>query len=482
MSIIFRLKYNLGLISTADQLDTKWEKLIKMRDDLLQMEGSDFLKQYVELKELTDSESFKHHKHEIENLRYAGSKEQRLISEYRDLARSGSIKNYLKVSVSENLKRFNRIQGGSELKRYLELHKEIESPEFKKRKASLNEKHYRESPDYNVHKEYVQSGKSNDIRFWNKFRHSTSFLNYGKTSGSRELLRYEELKEMTAEPTFLRQVAYLKDGKRFLKSEEYKSIQQFKELDKSRFMSEYRKLKKNKALDFFDTWEIVLDENFTERDLDTKKWQPENWLGYRLSGASFSQEGEKQSFHGLKNIQIKNNTLTLLARKEKVAGKVWNSSVGLIPKEHDYTSSILNTADFFRMREGVVEAKVRFKKDATIVSSFSLTGEKPFPQIDLFRSNKRGVGMGIVEKFGDKSEKYLNLSGLNDGHFHIYRLEIFGDQLVWKINGYEVFRNTLRVKEPLFFNLLTSLHGKVNEQQLPHQFEVDWIRGFALKG
>lgn len=481
MSITFRLKYNLGLISTADQLDSKWEKLTRMRDDLQKMEESDFLKQFTELKELVESESFRHQKQEIENLRFEGSKEHRLIAEYKDLAGSGSVKNYLKVSVSENLKKFNRILAGADLKRYHELHGEIETPEFKKRKAGHSEKNYRNTQDYNVYKEFIQLGKSKDIRFWNKFRHSAGYLNFEKTTGSRELHRYEELKELTVDPSFLQQVAYLKDRKRFLRSEEYKKIQQFKELDKSSFMSEYRKLKANKALGFFDTWDIVLDENFKENELDTRRWQPENWWGYKLSGTSFSQEGEKQSFHGLKNIQIKNNTLTLLARKEKVTGKVWNPSAGIIPKEHDYTSSILNTAEFFRMQEGVIEAKVRFRKDSTIVSSFSLTGEKPFPQIDLFRSNKGGVGMGVIEKPGDKSGKYLNLKGLNDGRFHVYRLEISGDQLVWKINNHEVYRNTLRVKEPLFFNLLTSLHGKVNEQLLPHQFEIDWIRGFALK-
>jgi beta-glucanase (GH16 family) len=236
-----------------------------------------------------------------------------------------------------------------------------------------------------------------------------------------------------------------------------------------------------KALEFFDKWDIVLDENFTEKELNTERWQPENWWGFKMTGSSFSQEGEMQSFHGVRNIEIRNNRLSLLARKEKVMGKVWNPGVGLVPRQHDYSSSILNTADSFRIREGVIEAKVRFKKDSTIISAFSLTGEKPFPQIDLFRSNKEGVGMGILEKHHHHSDKYLNLKGLKDDHFHIYRLEVFNNELVWKINDHEVFRSSLTIREPMFFNLLTSLHGKVNEQLLPHQFEIDWIRCFALK-
>jgi beta-glucanase (GH16 family) len=183
----------------------------------------------------------------------------------------------------------------------------------------------------------------------------------------------------------------------------------------------------------------------------------------------------------MKNIEISNDSLSILAKKEKTDGKVWNPTLGLMPKQFDYSSTILNSASSFRMREGVVEAKVRFKKDASITSAFSLTSEKPFPQIDLFRSTKKGVGMGILEKQGDGSSKYVKLSGLNDERHHIFRLESFNDQLVWKINGTEVFRTSTFLKEPLFFHLLTSLHGEVNEHILPHRFEVHWIRCYSKK-
>jgi hypothetical protein len=160
---------------------------------------------------------------------------------------------------------------------------------------------------------------------------------------------------------------------------------------------------------------------------------------------------------------------------------VWNPSVGLMPKQFDYSSAIINSANYYRIREGVVSAKVRFRKDPSITSAFVLTGEKPFPQIDLFRSTKNGIGMGILEKPGTSSGKYHHLKGLNDSHFHIFRLEYFNNELVWKVNGVEIYRNTCTLKEPLFFSLLTSLHGAVSEHILPHRFEVDWIRCLTLK-
>jgi hypothetical protein len=337
------------------------------------------------------------------------------------------------------------------------------------------------TPDYVVFMEYNELKKDPDIRFWHKFTQSDRYKSYLRTLESNELERLNELSKLTCTDDFNSRVAYLKDKKRFLKSDEYKNVLSFNELDKSKFMAEYRKLKKARELDFFEKWEIVLDENFDGNELNSKLWQPENWWGSKLADMSFSQESEMQSFQGMRNIHINNHTLSLVAKKEKSNGKAWSPSIGLIPKQYEYSSSIINSADSFRIREGVLETKVRFKKDPTIISSFSLTGEKPFPQIDLFRSTKNGVGMGILEKQESVTSKYCKLSALNDQNYHIFRLELFKDQLVWKINGYEVFRESFTVHEPLFFHLLTSLHGEVNEHLLPHKFEVEWIRCFSAK-
>lgn len=466
------------MIPSADQLDAKWENLIKMRDDLSQMENSIELKKYMDLKNLLDSSSFQHKKREIENLQYSGSEEENLTLEYRKLSRSFAIKNYLKISSSPRLDRFQEILKGSDLKTFLELQKEVASLEFQNRKDALRKKDFVKTEDYGVFKKYNLLRKSDNIRFWHKFGQSENYHAYLKTIGSDDLKRWEELKALTATDDFVNKISYLKDKNRFKKSEEYQRILAFNELDKGKFMADYRKLKKAKELDFFEKWNIVLDENFSYKELNTKQWQPENWLGARMTGISFSQDNEVQCFNGLKNIQLTNNTLSLWARKEKASGKIWSPSIGFLPKNFEYTSSILNSAEFFRFKEGVIEVKARFKTDPTITSAFSLTGEHPFPQIDLFRSNRNGVGLGVVEKSGHSS-KYKKISGLNDSHFHVFRLEIYEGMLIWKINGCEVFRSTSYINEPMFINLLTSLHGNVNEHLLPHRFEVDWIRCFA---
>ncbi|MCK9638418.1 MAG: glycoside hydrolase family 16 protein [Prolixibacteraceae bacterium] len=481
MSIPFRLKCALGLLPSADQLDAKWEKLIKMRDDLNEMERSEELKQFKDLKNLIESSDFQHKKRKMESLQFAGSHEDKLLKEYKTLAGSYAIKNYHKILDSDRLVRFQNILSGPALKRFVELQKVVESVEFGSRRAALKKKEFIKTPDYHILKEFNQLRKSGDIIFWRKFSRSERYLTYLKTIESKDLKRFGELKIFTTTKEFNDKIAYLKDKKRFLKSEQYKDVLTFNAIDKGKFMADYRKLKRAKELDFFEKWEIAFEANFTEKKLDNKYWQPENWIAFRTAGKSFSQKDEMQGFNGEKNIELNNKTLSIWAKKEKIQGTVWDPSVGLLPKQYEYTSAILNSAASFRLKDGIIETKARFKKDPSITSAFTLTGESTFPQVDLFRSGKNGVGMGVIEHHGGKSSKYVHLGGLNDDHYHIFRLEILGNHFVWKINGSEVHSSTVSMKEPLFIHMLTTLHGEVNEHLLPHRFEVDWIRSFSKK-
>jgi beta-glucanase (GH16 family) len=175
--------------------------------------------------------------------------------------------------------------------------------------------------------------------------------------------------------------------------------------------------------------------------------------------------------------------LSIVTKAEKANGRVWDPMVGLIPKQFDYSSSILNTGKSFKIKEGVIEAKVKFSAIGAITSAFSLTGSNPFPQIDVFRSGQNCVGIGIIDR-ADKNgtKKLVQIKGLNFNNFHIFRLEIFGNELVWKINNHEVHREQLtKSAGELFLNFVGSLHQPVNGGSLPHYFEIDWVRCLRKK-
>ena len=172
----------------------------------------------------------------------------------------------------------------------------------------------------------------------------------------------------------------------------------------------------------------------------------------------------------------------ILTKREKVNGQVWNVSTGLIPKQFDYSSGIINSGDSFRIDEGVVEAKVKFNADQSVTNAFSLTGSVPMPQIDVFRSGKDSVAFGITDqKNKGLSKKYKRIYGLNFDQFHVFRLEMFNNRLIWKINGKQVHSEQFSHNGGMFLNFVSSLHETVNNNVIPHRFEIDWVRCYEKR-
>jgi beta-glucanase (GH16 family) len=471
MSTMFRLKYLLGFIPSAKKIDADWAELMKMHDELNALENSKEIKRCGELSLLVKSYDFQIQKKEIQNQNYQGSPEIQLINEFDKLGRSKSIREYFKLLKSDQLPRFHKAESSQELNRFHQLKKKIESAE-----TSLS----RKDPDY---KEYKQLSKDREVVFYTKFRNSYSYTNYVNTRKSYELERYEELKKITADPEFVNKVAWLKNKNRYASTDLYKQEAELKSLESSALMRKYLKLKTSSKLDFFKEWSVVFEDNFGKNAFDKSRWQPENYWGYKTIGKSFSQANEAQCYNGEKNISIDNNTLSILIKKERLKGQFWNAGTGLMPKEFEYSSGIINSAESFRFKEGIVEAKVKFLAVESLTSAFSLTGSNPMPQIDIFRSGKNCVGLGYTEKTaGGVIKKYKQIHGLDFSNYHIFSLEKKDHTLIWKINGIQAHQEYYDgADESLFLNFVTSLHEPVKSQLIPHRFQIDWVRCYEKK-
>ena len=478
------------------------------------------LARYHELEKIVHSPDFIHRRKETEALRYKGSPEHLKRQEYNTLNKSTRLKHYrvtleseeyhifLKLDAAEKNKSVNLEEEDKKVKTYRhflrskayqnllivekhdlpgkleELKNETSTPHFLEQEAFLiNRDRYTTTPDYLLLREFTTLSKSDDIRFYLKCTNSSLYANYKEIVHSAALARLQELRIAVADQEFKQRVEFLKNKKRFELTPEFKLEGELDELGRSKLITTYHQLKKRSELSFFDQWEIIMDENFSDHQLSTKLWEPENYWGSKIAGFSFSQAAELQAFNGLKNIEIKNQVLSIVTKAEKSEGKVWDPAFGLIPKEFEYSSAILNTGNSFKIKEGVVEAKVKFRAEGAITSALSLTGSRPFPQIDVFRSGSRRVGLGIIEQPANGGTKKLTqVKGLNFNNFHIYRLEISGDLLIWKINNHEVHREQFTQNpEGLFLNFVGTIHKPINAQTLPHHFEIDWVRCMQKK-
>ena len=453
-------------------------------------------------------------------MRYKGSPEHLKRQEYNILNKSARLKHYrntleseeyhqfLKIDAAEKGKAVNLQEEDKKVKIYrhflrskayqniLEVEKhdlpgkleqlriEINTPHFLEQEAFLMDKNrFATTPDYPIFVEYTGLSKSPDIKFYLKCFNSSDHANYKEIVLSAALSRLQELRLNVEDQEFKQRVEFLKNKKRYNLTAEFKLESELGELERSKLITTYHQLKKRKELSFFDQWEILLDENFSDHQLSTTLWEPENYWGSKIAGFSFSQTSELQAFNGLKNIEIKNQILSIVTKAEKSAGKVWDPAYGLIPKEFEYSSAILNTGNSFKFKEGVIEAKVKFRAEAAITSALSLTGSHPFPQIDVFRSGPKRVGLGVIEHPNNGGIKKLaQIKGLNFNDFHVFRLEISGDQLIWKINNHRVHRELFtQNSEELFLNFVGSIHKPISAQSLPHHFEIDWVRCLQKK-
>jgi len=593
MSFSFRLRYFLGLIPTAQKIDSAWAELFKMRDELHLIETSKELTRYNELNDLIQSNDFQAKKNDIINLNIIGSTENKLLTELANLEHLKQIKDYFRFIQSPDSKRLNKITGSADLVRYFELKKIVESPDFILRKKEVESLRYKDSPEFRkrndfnalqksarikryyaalysdqyrlflelektekgklddptkkkdpkfkIYRKYLNSStykniktveelglpakleqlkqetntksflehesylknaarfettpdfvpfneftrlsKNSEIIFYLKCIKSSIYINHQQMVSSKELARLFVLRAEVENPEFKQRVAFLKNKKRYNTTREHATEKEFNKLENSKLINSYFQLKKRPELTFFDQWEIVMEDNFTEHQLATTLWEPENYWGSKMAGFSFSQANELQSYNGIKNVVIRNKVLSIVTKAEKTEGKVWDPTIGLLPKKFEFSSGILNTGNSFRFKEGVVEAKVKFRANKAITSAFSLTGNQPFPQIDIFRSGNNSVGLGIINQPGKGSvKKLVQIKGLNYNNFHIFRFEIFGNLAIWKINNYEVHREQVsKNMGELFINFIGSLHQPVNGESLPHHFEIDWVRCLKKK-
>jgi len=479
------------------------------------------LARYFELKEIVLSTDFKQRKKETELLRFKGSpeyyKRQKFnaiqnnsrLKRYNSTLASDSYRSFLELETTEkenlndpskrkdpNVKTYRKFLNSRAYRNIVtvnnlglplqleQLKQEINEQPFLAREAYLkNPARYETTPDFPLFVEFSRLSKSRDIQFYLKCIISSLYANYQKIVDSIELTRLKELRLSVEDPAFIQQVTFLKNKKRYESSPEFKLETEFKDLEKSKIITTYHKLKKRRELAFFDQWEIMLDENFTEHHLTAQLWEPENYWGSKMAGYSFSQVNELQAYKGLKNIEVRDKVLSIVTKAEKTEGKVWDPTIGLIPQKFDYSSAILNTGNSFKFKEGVVEAKVKFRAKKAITSAFALTGSHPFPQIDVFRSGHNSVGLGIIEQPGiGGAKKLVQVKGLNFNNFHIFRLEVFDNVLVWKINNQEVHReNAPQNLGELFLHFIGSIHEPLNGGSLPHYFEIDWVRCLRKK-
>ncbi len=338
---IFSLQLT-GKIKPVSTIEKQRKALADDYEEFIRTEASEELKAFLELDKWINSSEFKKMKKDVENLQFKGSEEDNQIKELKRLEKSARIRKYFKVADSSDLTKFEKEKESKKMTDYYSLLEYMKDGQFEKDKkeiksqifkGSVEEKHWLDFrrldksaalraynelegsdklkkhkaleqtekfkkynqlknvsvQDKETRKAFKQLQKDAEIRAYFRFEKSKKLKLYHETVDSHDLKRYKELKEYVNTAAFKKQEAFLKDKKKFEKSDAYQKQQEFKKLaadttvkfvlryEKSALYKNYLDVKDSFELKrYFELEKIIQTEEFKQKKAwleDKKRWE-----------------------------------------------------------------------------------------------------------------------------------------------------------------------------------------------------------------
>jgi len=460
-----------GLIKSTAKIEAAHHALLTDFRMFKEFESSPELKEYLDLESLVNSTSFRQKKKEIQALSLKGSAEAIQLAEFKKLGKNRRLHRYYDVLKSDDLKRFERISASEMMAKYKEMKTAVE-----RHSLDALKKMDKNSKEHVLYTEFLSLRDSSDLVFFRNFRKSSGYKNYELILESPERKRYEELQKLTESAEFKSRIAYLEDKNKWEKTEEAAKEKRFAELNKQPQVITYLKYKNSNAFDFFKKWDLVFEDNFDLGKLDLQKWITKSHWANEGLGQNFSQVGDLHAFTDGKNITIDRNSLKLEVRKEKTKGMQWQIPFGFVEREFEFSAGILSTAGGEWWNHGILEAKVKYSPSSQMVDAIYLLGEESSPQINLVEFGAKNRLGTLTKTNNGIHAECTSISGLKSGEFYIFRLEWSSGALKWTINEREMLDISLPVPSHSMHLNIASIPVSESADNLPHRFEIEWIR------
>lgn len=373
-------------------------------------------------------------------------------------------------SFLQTYERFVDYRESAECKRFEELQAYVTSGEPERIEAECRMATYRGSQEEGLLQEYRQLGRLRAVRRAKRGKGDLSHPDY---------LRYLELHEKVQSDAFAARVAYLKDRKKYQKSEAGRALAEFKLLQKSRDLRWYHEQVRREVFADHERSEELFYDDFSSPKLDTHRWLLRFFWGEALLGKPYSFMGDPHCYTDGANISVSNGSLVIATRPERAHSLAWDTKLGFMPKSFDFTSGVVTTGQSFRMEYGYFEVKVRFSAEVGVYHAFYLTGDKMLPQVDIFRSDAKGgksVSSALIRD-GEHEALRARVGVLPFAEeFFIFRLERTPDRLVWSINGIPYHEETRNLPHGPLYLVLASGVKPDSEPEGESRMEIAWVR------
>ena len=294
-----------------------------------------------------------------------------------------------------------------------------------------------------------------------------------------EYARFQEYRSSDAYARFETLQAEMERGDTS-NAREYKSLLKSRELRKFQQQSErgvFKELEGRKEL-FFD--------DFDGSSLDKQRWITKFFWGEALLGRPYSLSTDPQCYTDGQNVRLSNGRMVIETRAEQKESLCWDSKLGMMRKQFDYTSGVVCSGSSFRMPYGRIEVKVRFHFQPGVYHALYLVGNRMSPQLDVFRTDPndgrlvRGVySEGELQRDGNvevhREEEAVGRLPFSS-EFFILAVEWNRAEVSWSVNGYPYMTRKISFSgEPMYLVFASGIApGAVPSGTAA--MEVDWVR------
>jgi len=459
------LSSKLRKAADTSLIEGQKKQLLNDHEEFIAFEKSEELQNFIELEREINSEDFKQNKKQIEAAKFKGSKLEMKEKKLKYLLKSKRYRVYSSVQEGTELSEFENMKESEELVKYMELLAEVNS-------GKLTKKEDKET--WGLYKSLKKSPK---IRSYFKFKHSKKHDIYFEVLASNLLHEIEDLKAELASEEYTSEKDYLLDKKRFEKTEAFNRLITYKELSESESFKKYFQFQKKNNFHLVTEWELTFSEDFDASELDKEKWMTRYYWGDVLMNDDYALPTDAHIFTE-NNIKVSNSVARLETRKENAQGKVWDTKLGFIQKDFDYTSALISTGKSFRQKYGLFEAKIKVSDIENVIHSFWMLSDTSLPHIDVVKTSSCGkLFPGNISGSEDKPKvNYAKIKGLDwTKDFFIYSFEWAPNKLIWRINGVEVYTQAENIPHDPMYLILSSGVSNPNSD-VNAVMEIDWVK------
>ncbi|MEJ5264537.1 MAG: family 16 glycosylhydrolase [Bacteroidales bacterium] len=490
--------------SEAEQREKEWhelkhndrfkiyEKFIGSNDFRIinEVQSSGMLERLQELEAIVASPSFvetqKYYQLSYDE-RWNMQEESKIKEEYEQLKKDPRLVAYFKFIESKAYAQFQQAVDSGIIDKYENLKAEVESPAFIKEKEYLLlpfDQKWQQTEEYALFQEFQALSADERIKKYLSFTATSDFKLFEEVSQTGEINHFEELEKYVQSDEFKRYKEYmlLSFKQKWEQTEEYAQEQEFKKLDADAKIRWYLKVKDSNIFDELKQWQLTFYDDFDGSQLDSSRWLTRYYWGDSFLHDAYSLSTDRHFNTDGANVTVRDSRLVIETRKEKVTGKAWDPMFGFVPREFEYTSGLVNTGKSFRQQYGRFRAKIRMSNHPGVTSAFWMVGAQIIPHIDIAKYVGKKLWMNVF--WGNLAEPNgvrhagTNLLSLKPSlKEYIYELRWTPTELVWYINGLEMFRVTDQVpQEPMYIQLSCGIMNDISGNQLPTTMEVDWVK------